>query len=308
MIAKIIPNGTSFKSTLNYILNQEKGTRVIHSEGVRLKSRESVIQSMSTQAMLNSSVSKPVGHIALSFSKQDANRLTNELMVKIAKEYMQKMGIVNTNYLIARHFDKEHPHIHLCYNRIDYNGKTISDKNNRFRSTKIAKELTVNYALYIAKGKENVKTHRLREPQLTKYKLYEGIKLSSSIATNWDDLKKMLALQDISMEFKTKGNTNEIQGVKFSMNDITYSGSKIDKEFSYNKLDSLLRQNQSLYTMTEDNNSDKSISQELDIDEDFSLGASILKTTLNVGLSNANNSEENQDEDNEQQKRRTRRR
>lgn len=308
MIAKIIPNGTSFKSTLNYILNQEKGTRVIHSEGVRLKSIESVTQSMSTQAMLNSSVTKPVGHIALSFSKQDANRLTNELMVKIAKEYMQKMGIVNTNYLIARHFDKEHPHIHLCYNRIDYNGKTISDKNNRFRSTKIAKELTVNYALYIAKGKENVKTHRLREPQLTKYKLYEGIKLSSSIATNWDDLKKMLALQDISMEFKTKGNTNEIQGVKFSMNDITYSGSKIDKEFSYNKLDSLLRQNQLSYTMTEDNNNDKSISQELDIEEDFSLGASILKTTLNVGLSNANNSEENQDEENEQQKRRTRRR
>lgn len=308
MIAKIIPNGTSFKSTLNYILNQEKGTRVIHSEGVRLKSIESVIQSMSIQAMLNSSISKPVGHIALSFSKQDANRLTNELMVKIAKEYMQKMGIVNTNYLIARHFDKEHPHIHLCYNRIDYNGKTISDKNNRFRSTKIAKELTVNYGLYIAKGKENVKTHRLREPQLTKYKLYEGIKRSSSIATNWNDLKKLLALQDINMEFKTKGNTNEIQGVKFRMNDITYSGSKIDKEFSYNKLDSLLRQNQSLYTMTEDNNSDKSISQELDIDEDFSLGASILKTTLNVGLSNANNSEENQDEDNEQQKRRTRRR
>jgi hypothetical protein len=32
-------------------------------------------------------------------------------MAEIALEYMGRMGIRNTQFFIARHFDKEHPHI-----------------------------------------------------------------------------------------------------------------------------------------------------------------------------------------------------
>ncbi len=53
-------------------------------------------------------------------------------MGQIAQDYMKQMGIENTQYIIARHFDKEHPHIHLVYNRVDNNGKTITDSNDRF--------------------------------------------------------------------------------------------------------------------------------------------------------------------------------
>jgi hypothetical protein len=67
---------------------------------------------------------------------------------------MVKMGITDTQYIIGRHYDKEHPHIHLVFNRIDNNSKTITDKNDRYRSEKICKELTEKYGLYFARGKE----------------------------------------------------------------------------------------------------------------------------------------------------------
>ena len=41
----------------------------------------------------------------------------------MAREYMEKMGIKDTQYIIGRHFDKEHPHVHIAFNRIDNNGR-----------------------------------------------------------------------------------------------------------------------------------------------------------------------------------------
>jgi hypothetical protein len=46
----------------------------------------------------NPKVSKTVGHISLDFSGQDKDKLTNAKMVQVAKEYMSKMGITNTQY------------------------------------------------------------------------------------------------------------------------------------------------------------------------------------------------------------------
>ena len=109
MIAKIV-KGKSFKGVVNYVLDKAKQTELLAAEGVRYKSKESIIRSFVTQTSLNPKVSKTVGHISLDFSSQDKDTLTNAKMVQIAKEYMKKMGIVNTQYIIGRHYDKEHPH------------------------------------------------------------------------------------------------------------------------------------------------------------------------------------------------------
>lgn len=175
MIAKIV-KGKAFKGVVNYIIDEKKKTQILDADGLRMKSKSSVIQSFITQAGMNSRVSKPAGHISLDFSTQDKERLSNRLMVQIARDYMKRMGITDTQYIIARHFDKQHPHIHLVFNRVDNNGRTITDSTDRFRSEKICKELTEKYGLYFATGKENVKQHRLKEPDKTKYEIYNALK------------------------------------------------------------------------------------------------------------------------------------
>lgn len=165
------------------------------------------------------------------------------MMVTLARNYMQKMGIKDTQYIIARHFDKGHPHIHLCFNRIDNKGKTISDKNDRYRSEKICKELTEKYGLYIAQGKEQVKDHRLKEPDKTKYEIYNAIKDTLPKCKDWNQLLDALHKQGIDVKFKHKGQTDEIQGVIFSKNGYSFNGSKVDRMYSYSKIDYLLNQN-----------------------------------------------------------------
>ena len=242
MIAKIV-KGRNFKGVVNYILDKAKQTELLVAEGVRHKSRESIIRSFVTQTGLNPKVSKTVGHISLDFSTQDKDKLTNAKMVQIAKEYLSAMGIVNTQYIIGRHHDKEHPHIHIVFNRVDNNGKTISDKNDRYRSEKVCKKLTEKYELYFAQGKENVKRHRLKEPDKTKYEIYDALKAIVPKCKSWNELKKRLQKQGITADFKYKGNTNEVQGVLFEKNGYKFNGSKIDRQFSYSKIDFQLKQN-----------------------------------------------------------------
>jgi hypothetical protein len=217
MVAKIV-KGKGFKGVVNYVLDKAKRTELLAAEGVRYKSRESIIRSLVAQASLNPKVSKMVGHISLDFSAQDKEKLTNAKMVQIAKEYLLKMEITNTQYIIGRHHDKEHPHIHIIFNRIDNNGKTITDKNDRYRSEKICKELTEKHGLYFAQGKENVKVHRLKEPDKTKYEIYDALQSAVARSRNWNDLMKELKKSGITVNYKYNGNTNEVHGIKFGKN------------------------------------------------------------------------------------------
>lgn len=241
-MAKIV-KGSDFKGVVNYILDKDKNAQVVASDGLFMENRETIAMSFNAQSRMNSKVSKPVGHIALSFSKEDEPRLTNRVMAGIALEYLEKMGIKNTQFFIARHFDKEHPHVHIAFNRIDNNGNTISDRNERLRSIRICKELTQKYGFHMANGKENVKRERLKEPDRTKYKLYDILKTEVGRCGNWNVLVANLKRQGMEVHFKHKGQTDEIQGIVFIKNSYRFNGSKVDRRFSYSKIDAALQRN-----------------------------------------------------------------
>lgn len=133
--------------------------------------------------------------------------------------------------------------MHIAFNRIDNNGKTISDRNDRFRSERICKELIKKYGLHFANGKEQVKVERLREPDKTRYGLYQILKAEVGRCKDWNTLLERLKRQGVDVQFKYKGQTNEIQGIVFTMNGYRFNGSKIDRAFSYSKIDAALSRN-----------------------------------------------------------------
>ena len=239
MIGKITTS-ENIGAVINYILDNSKDAELIASEGIRTKNRQSIINSFLMQKVLNPSIKKPIYHISLGFSIQDLEQLSNERMSEIAREYLQKMGIQNTVFILVRHFDKRHPHVHCCVSRIDNDGKLISDKNDRYRNERVCKELTASNGLYFALGKERVDINRLKEPTRTKYQIYYAIKEAIPHSRNWNELITRLKQQGIDIEFKCKGQTEVVEGVLFSANNHKFSGSKIDKAFSFSKIDKIL--------------------------------------------------------------------
>ena len=233
MVGKVI-SASSFSGTVGYVMKEE--SRILEAEGVMPPEVKDMVQDFKDQTLLNPRLKNTVGHISLSFSPKDAPRMTDALMTQIAKEYMQKMCITDTQYLLVRHLDQPHPHCHLVYNRVGNNGQTISDKNIKIRNAKVCRELTGKYGVYLAPGKDDVRRERLREPNKTRYEIYDAIKGSLPKCKSWNDLEGKLKEQGIGVRYKYCGNTDRKQGVLFSKNGFEFSGSKIDRAFSFTKL------------------------------------------------------------------------
>jgi len=233
MIGKII-KGKSFKGCISYVLGKENA-KLLDSEGVLLTDTNSIINSFFMQSLMNPNLSKSVVHIPLAYSKDDTGKLTDEFMVKLAKEYMQAMRIVNTQYIIVRHSDCPHPHCHIVFNRVDNDGKTISDKNDHFRNEKVTKALKEKYGLTFGIGKEKVNTQRLKEPDKTKYEICKAIRTTLKSAKNWNQFKDLLAKENIQLKFKYMGQSNEVQGISFAKGDYSFKVQRLTENSVFQK-------------------------------------------------------------------------
>lgn len=242
MIGKIV-KGTSFGGCVNYVLKEEK-SRLLEAVGVEGTPSE-MAEQFELQTLLNDKVKNTVGHISLNFSAEDAARLATDdkLMLKIAHDYMKLMGIGNTQFIIARHIDRDHPHCHIVYNRVDNDGRTISDKNDRFRNEKVCKMLTARYRLHFSEGKKNVKFDRLRKHDQVKHYIYHVLRHEVPKAVSWNELRRALRRYKIDTDFKLNRRTGEAEGVKFICNGYKFSGSKIDRQFSFVNIACRLEEN-----------------------------------------------------------------
>jgi len=243
MIAKII-KGTNFSGVVSYMLSKQEGkAKVLASNNIGFIDQNLCADEFTLQASMRPNVQKPVCHTILSFSANDADQLTDDVMIMIANEYLEKMGYADTQSLIVRHSDREHPHLHICINRIGNDGKIISECNEKYRSTKICREVTERYGLTIGEGKKAVNRHRLRGEDKLRYEIFDEIKAVLPKSKNWKDFVTDLNKQGIATCFKTKGNTDVVQGIIFEKDGCSFSGSKIDRSCSFSRLNAEIERN-----------------------------------------------------------------
>lgn len=102
-------------------------------------------------------------HIILSFSPEDDLRA--DRLHAIYSGYMDKIGFGDQPYLVYRHLDTEHPHVHIVTTNITPEGKAIDLHNiGRIRSTNARKELEAEFNLTRAEGRQQPmgRAHDLR--------------------------------------------------------------------------------------------------------------------------------------------------
>jgi hypothetical protein len=96
-------------------------------------------------ASLNPRLKKNTYHTSLNFTQGES--VSNEKMLAVAREYMERMGFDDNPYFIFRHHDSNHPHCHILALRTRFDGTTVSDSNNYKKSEKIIRELEKQHGL-----------------------------------------------------------------------------------------------------------------------------------------------------------------
>ena len=245
MIGKIM-KAASFGRCVHYVTGKEEA-KILASDGVLLTTTQDIIDSFEFQRQMNPRISKPVGHIALSFLPEDKDKLTDETMTKIAQEYMVLMGIKDTQFLLVRHFDNGNPHCHLVYNRINNEGKTITDQNDFRRNEQVTKLLKRKYGLTFSKGKGRTKSERLRGAEKTKYEIYRAVGTALLRCKSWSEFVNHLKINGVEVELVMKRNGSkdieDLQGMRFTKDGITFKASQIKRGLSVTAIVSKLESN-----------------------------------------------------------------
>ena len=117
------------------------------------------------QASLNENVKRNAVHISLNFDP--AESYSKEKLNEIAKIYMEKIGFGKQPYLVYRHYDAGHPHLHLITNNIQRDGKRIDLHLLGIRKSEPArKEIEEMFGLVKAEGR-NIKEQFSFQPVVT---------------------------------------------------------------------------------------------------------------------------------------------
>jgi hypothetical protein len=244
MISKPLP-ANSFYHTCRYVC-QKKGAEVLIAEGVRGHNYKLMAEDFVRQQQIRPSKGKAVFHCILSFHPDE--KPSDEQLKEIARKYLDRLGIVNTQFSVSKHTDKAHLHLHIIANLVDNSGKAISDSWIGLKGKKVAQQLTEEYGLIPAIRKDLRRTHldALSKSEAIKYKIYQAIAQNLLGCQNLDELQDRLQKLGIDVLYKYKGQTQEKQGISFKMGNVSFKGCKIDRKYSLTGLQKIIDLQQKL--------------------------------------------------------------
>jgi len=94
-------------------------------------------------------------HVSLNFDPSE--KLSNDKLIEVANVYMDKIGFGEQPFLVYKHVDAGHPHIHIVSTAIKDDGSRINTHNiGRNQSEKARKEIEQMYGLVKAERHEQL--------------------------------------------------------------------------------------------------------------------------------------------------------
>lgn len=142
MIGKLV-KGRGFRGALNYDLSKEGGK--ILDTNMAGETPRQLATEFGEIRKLRPSLEKAVLHVSISAAPGE--KLTDEQWRVIGQRYLKGMGLDQNQYVITKHNDTEHQHIHILVNRIRFDGSVTSDSQDFKRQEAIMRELEEEFGL-----------------------------------------------------------------------------------------------------------------------------------------------------------------
>ncbi len=233
--------GKGFRGALNYNLEKvNKGVAKWLDTSFAQHDERTIMDEVKMIRVLRPNLAKYFYHTSVNFPPHE--NLKDEQMVSIAKDYLEAMGFDQHQYAIFRHFDADHPHMHILVNRIGYDGTVLSDSKDYQRSEQILRKLEKQYGLTEVISSRQAKERAMTKNELemmkrtdepsVKMKLQVTIKNILNQKPTTEQFIKQLEAQGINVLFN-QASTNFVSGISYGYEGMQFKGAHLGNAYKW---------------------------------------------------------------------------
>ncbi|KQC34333.1 hypothetical protein AAU57_14035 [Nonlabens sp. YIK11] len=232
MIAKVSTT-SSAKVAIDYANDQKKEAKIVSKHMLLGTEVNKFHQDFEMIQKLNTNCKKNVISVILSLSVDNKAKVTNKVWKQVVADFSTAMKLDQHQHVAFLHKDKSHRHVHLYYNRIDFDGKAYKDFKIGKKAGDVAHEISLQRGWISAK--EISKNNKQESIPIRKetYQNHQAITESPYCST----LEKYIdsfRLKDVDVKI-VMGKNGKVNGLRFNTQKYSFRASEVHREMGFNK-------------------------------------------------------------------------
>ena len=237
MIAKAV-KGRGFRGAIAYDLGKDEG-RILDTN-MAGESVPELSAEFGAIRKLRPNLERAVLHVSLSAAPGE--KLTDAQWADIGRRYLAGMEFLDNQYLVTRHTDTEHEHIHILANRITHGGEVVSDSKDYERQELLMRAIEREFHLQRlapsiesdrrAPTRGEIEKHLRTAEASTRIQLQQLADAAAKGTTTYTEYQRRLEASGVDLIPVLQQGGAKLSGLMYRLDDTIMKGSDLGKGYS----------------------------------------------------------------------------
>jgi len=218
------------RASMMYGWNQEKDAEIVFSQNIAGENPAEITQEFRFIQEQNINCQKNTLSFVLSPTIEDGRSLRQKELREICEKFMKEMKLGERQAIAFVHKDKEHKHIHLYVNRIDFNGKAYNDsfigKRSQLAAEKVAGEMKLTTVKHVQMEKE----FNLRDIR-SEIKRRHDLVMKDHKPKSYNEYIELMKANKVEV-IPCINKAGKLQGFRFEFDGYNLKGSEVHRSMS----------------------------------------------------------------------------
>lgn len=221
-------------ASISYGWNQEKEGQVVFKQELTGDNPKEITREFKAVQEMNESCQKNTLSFVLSPTIKDGQQLEKKELGKICQEFMDKMNLRDRQAIAFVHQDKQHKHIHLYVNRINFQGKAYNDSFIGKRSQQAAEKVAEGMKLETVKQVQMEKLINLKDIRAEIKRRHE-VAMKVFRPNTFERYQEAMRANGVQV-IPCINKSNKLQGFRFQFDGYNLKGSEIHRNMSISNI------------------------------------------------------------------------
>lgn len=217
-------------ASMGYGLREDKKPEIVHSQYLAGDTPKEITQEFKIIQQQNHKCQKNTLSFVLSPTIEDGKKLDNRKLKEITERFLREMKLRENQAIAFVHRNRQHIHIHLYVNRINFQGQAYKDSFIGKRSQQVAERVAKQMGLTTVREVQQQKLDNTKEVRMILKRIHERV-INEVQPRNFDQYIKAMEAYPVKI-IPSINKQNQLQGFRFEFAGQNLKGSEVHRSMS----------------------------------------------------------------------------